>query len=270
MTWSQAYGELINRNIGLIDEAQQEVLKNSTIALFGLGGLGGVIAEIFARSGVGALKIVDYDKFEPTNLNRQIFAFRDTLGRYKTDVSEEFLKKINPEIKIEKFNEVNAQNVDQILKKSKVVVLAIDSAKPCIIISRAARKSGIPLVEAWAIPFANVRVITKDTPSLEEAYGLPTAGKDIDAITDEEFKNLKLHMLASLRKIKGVEEFYPPMAVERIMKGQIPSFAPLVWLTAVFMSLEAIKIILNLGKIARAPRFSLYDPFNQNIPLQEL
>lgn len=265
---SENYRKLIDRNIGLISEDQQDQLKNSSVAVFGLGGLGGVIGEILCRSGIGSLKIVDNDKFDPTNLNRQIFCFRDTLHKPKTNVTEKFLKRINPGIKIEKFAGIAQSNIRLILKNAAVAVLAIDSAKPCLMISRTARELGIPLVEGWALPFGNVRVITKDTPSLEELYGLPTQGRNIDAMSEEEFTRLKIFMLRSLKKIEGIEEFYPPSAIERIQKGQIPSFAPLVWLSAVLMSLEAVKVILNWGKISTAPRFSLYNPFDNTVPKQ--
>ncbi len=267
--WSKEYADLTRRNIGILTEKQQQLLKDSCIVVFGLGGLGGVIAEIFVRSGVGCLVIVDSDKFEPTNSNRQIFSFRDTAGRLKTDVTDEFLKRINPEIKIRKFTEVTPQNINQILEGADIAVLAIDSVKPCVIISRSARDRGILLVEGWAIPFGNVRVFTKDSPTLEEVYGLPTMGKEISAISDEEFKTLKIYALSTLKKIEGVEAFYPPLAVERIMQGLIPSFAPLVWLTAALMSLEALKIILNWGKLSFSPDFALYNPFNNSIPKQE-
>jgi len=260
------YQELVNRNLGLLTESQQETLRKAVAAVFGLGGLGGVIAEILTRSGIGGFKIVDRDKFEPTNLNRQIFSFRDTLGRLKTDVSEEFLKKINPGIRIEKFTEVSNANIDKILQGVNIALLAIDSAEPCIIISRACRKLGIPLVEGWAIPFGNVRVFTKDTPSLEEVYHLPTLSKDINSFSQEDIQKLKLHMLETLKRIDGIKGFYPPLAIERILKGEITSFAPLVWLTAVLMSLEAIKILLNWGKVSLSPNFSLYNPFSQQIP----
>lgn len=268
--WSETYGQMINRNIGLITEAQQETFRNSVIALFGLGGLGGVIGEIFTRSGIGTLKIVDHDKFEPTNFNRQIFSFQDTVGRWKTDVTEEFLKRINPEITIEKYQEVSQDNIDTILKNSQVVVLAIDSAKPCVIISRAARKAGIPLVEGWAIPYGNTRVFTKESPALEQVYNLPTLGKDIDAITEDEFNAFKISMLMTLKKIEGIENFYPPSAMKRIQEGQIPSFAPIVWLTAVLMSLETFKVLLDWGPLPLAPKFSLYNPFDNSIPGQEV
>ncbi len=268
--WSKEYSELINRNIGFLNEGQQEILRKSTVAIFGLGGLGGVASELLTRCGIGSLKIVDNDEFEATNLNRQIFCFRDSLGRLKTDVTEEILKKINPEIKIEKFLEPDIQNINQILENTNAVVLAIDSLKPCIIISRAVRKLGISLVEGWAIPFGNARVFAKDTPTLEEAYKLPTLGREIDSIPAEEFKNLSFHMLQSLKKIQGIEEFYSPEAIARIMKSEIPSFAPLVWLTGVLMSLEVIKVILNWGKLSLSPNFGLYNPFNNTIPKQDI
>lgn len=264
--WTNEYKELVNRNIGLLTEAQQETLHTSCFAVFGLGGLGGVVAEILARSGIGWLKIIDFDKFEPTNLNRQIFAFRNSLGRFKTDVTEEYLKQINPDIKIEKYLDIAPDNIDIMLKDAKIAVLAIDTVKPCVILSRAAKQHDIPLVEGWAIPFGNVRVFTKDTPGLEEVYGLPTAGRELSMIAEDEFKGLKLYVLSTLKKIDGVEAYYPQPAIDRIMKGEITSFAPIVWLTAVLMSLEAIKVVLKLGKIAYSPNFALYNPFKQEIP----
>jgi molybdopterin/thiamine biosynthesis adenylyltransferase len=266
----QTYSDRTNRNIGILTENQQDILKNASIALFGLGGLGGVIAEVFARSGIGSLKIVDNDKFEPTNLNRQIFAFQETLGRWKTDVTEEFLKKINPEIKIEKFNKVDTDNIDQILKNASIAVLAIDSVKPCVVISRAAKAVGIPLVEGWAIPFGNSRVFTKDSPTLEEVYNMPTRGRAVSDIPEEEFNKLRIYMVTKLKKIEGVEDFYSPQAIKRIKKGQIPSFAPIVWLTAVLMAFNTIKILLKWGKSPLAPDFFLYNPFDNSIPKQEV
>ncbi len=263
------YAQLTDRNAGLVTEVEQKTLKETTVAVFGLGGLGGVIAEVLTRAGVGSLKIIDNDKFEPTNLNRQIFCFRDTVGKLKTEIAEAFLKKIDSQLKLQAFTQVTEENIDKILKDAAVAVLAIDSAKPCLIISRAARRLGIPLVEGWAIPYGNVRVITRDTPSLEEVYGFPTIGKEVKDITDEEYLQLKITMLARMKKIEGVETFYPPAAVEKIRAGRIPSFAPIVWLTAVLMSLETIKITLKWGTLALAPHFALFNPFNGTIPEQE-
>jgi molybdopterin/thiamine biosynthesis adenylyltransferase len=263
------YTQLTDRNIGLLTDAQQQALKDSSVAVFGVGGLGGVIAEILARAGVGTLKIADNDRFDPTNLNRQIFAFRDTIGRSKVAVTEKFLKKINPGLKVEIYNIIAEENIDRILSRVSVALLAVDTTRPCLIISRACRRLGIPLVEGWAIPFGNVRVFTKNTPSLEETYGFPTAGKAIKDIREEDMEKMRLEMLETLTRFEGLKDFYPPLAIERIKAGRIPSFAPLVWLTAVLMSLEAVKALLGWGTLAAAPRFALYDPFKGVLPSQE-
>ena len=164
------YKKLVDRNIGLLSWDQQKGLKETCVSVFGLGGLGGVIAQILIRCGIGKMKIVDNDHFEPTNLNRQIFSYTSTLNQLKVDVTERFLKEINPDLIIEKFTVVNEETVNLMLEGSKVALLAIDKTKPCILISRACREKGIPLIEGWAIPFGNVRVYTKDTITLEEVY----------------------------------------------------------------------------------------------------
>ena len=74
-----------------------EKLKNSRVAVFGVGGVGGYVVEALARSGIGALDIIDNDVVAPSNLNRQIIATHKTIGRYKTDVAAERIADINPD-----------------------------------------------------------------------------------------------------------------------------------------------------------------------------
>lgn len=256
------YQSLTNRNFGLLTEDQQNKLKNTTVAVCGLGGLGGVIAEILARSGIESLKILDHDTFDISNLNRQIFCFTDTIGQYKTEVTESFLKKINPDIRIEKLRKLTEDNVNSFLQGADVVALALDSLTPILILSRAAYRLKIPLVEGWAVAFGNARVFTEQTPTLEEAYGLPTIGREIGSISENEARQLMMHQILSLQKIPGLAQFYPAAAQERLVeKGEGTTFAPMVWLTCVMMSLEIIKVLLGWGKPALAPQFAVYDPF---------
>ena len=260
--WSEFYKGLTNRNIGLLSEEQQEKLKNTTITVCGLGGLGGVIVEILARTGIESFKILDNDTFDTSNLNRQIFCFSDTLGQYKTDVTEQFLKNINPDIKIEKYLELTEENVNTFLKDTDVVVLSLDSLVPILIVSRAARRLKIPLVEGWAIAYGNVRVFNEQTPTLEEAYEFPTIDREISSISEDEAKYLIMQSLMSLQKIPGVAQFYPETAAARLQeKGEGTTLAPIVWLTCVMMSLEVMKIVLGWGQLALAPKFAVYDGF---------
>ena len=81
----------------LLGKEAMEKLKNSRVAVFGVGGVGGYVCEALVRSGVGAFDLIDDDKVCLTNLNRQIIATRKTIGKYKTDVMKERILDINPD-----------------------------------------------------------------------------------------------------------------------------------------------------------------------------
>ena len=76
-------------------------LRQSRVAIFGLGGVGGYAAEALARSGIGALDLVDHDTISTTNLNRQILATQQTVGRYKAQVAAERVRDIDPTIAVQ-------------------------------------------------------------------------------------------------------------------------------------------------------------------------
>lgn len=80
----------------LIGDAAQKRLAGARVAVFGIGGVGGYVCEALARSGVGAFDLIDSDKVSLTNLNRQIIATHETVGRYKTEVMRERILSINP------------------------------------------------------------------------------------------------------------------------------------------------------------------------------
>ncbi|MCD7777047.1 MAG: ThiF family adenylyltransferase, partial [Clostridiales bacterium] len=81
-----------------------ERLKNSYVAVFGIGGVGGYAAETLARSGIGRFDLIDNDRIDITNINRQIIADSETTGRLKTEVMAERIKKINPDAEVNVYN----------------------------------------------------------------------------------------------------------------------------------------------------------------------
>lgn len=93
--------ELFSRNILYWGKDAQKKLCNSRVAVFGLGGVGGYCAEMLARSGVGSLILVDFDKVSVSNINRQIIATHSTIGKPKTELFYSRLKDINPNVEIE-------------------------------------------------------------------------------------------------------------------------------------------------------------------------
>ena len=127
-----------------------ERLANARVAVFGIGGVGGYTVEALARSGVGALDIIDDDKVCLTNINRQIYATRKTIGKYKVDVAAERIAEINPDCKVtayktfflpETSNEFDFSQYDY-------VVDAIDTVTGKISIVEKAKSSGVPVISA--------------------------------------------------------------------------------------------------------------------------
>ncbi|MBQ8947011.1 MAG: tRNA threonylcarbamoyladenosine dehydratase [Lachnospiraceae bacterium] len=92
--------EELSRTEALYGEAAMEKLKNSRVAVFGVGGVGGYTVEALARSGIGALDLIDKDVVSLSNINRQILALHSTVDRYKVDVAEERIRDINPDCRV--------------------------------------------------------------------------------------------------------------------------------------------------------------------------
>ena len=85
------------------EEAMNKIFK-SRVAVFGIGGVGGYVTEALARTGIGHLDLIDSDKVDITNLNRQIIALHSTVGRCKTDVAKERISDINPDCDVRTYN----------------------------------------------------------------------------------------------------------------------------------------------------------------------
>ena len=127
-----------------------EKLSNSRIAVFGIGGVGSYTAEALVRSGVGAIDIFDDDKVCITNINRQLFATRKTVDKYKVDVAEERLLEINPNVKITKHNIFfTNENADEInFSKFDYIVDAIDTVTGKIALAMKAQENNVPIISA--------------------------------------------------------------------------------------------------------------------------
>ena len=142
--------ERFSRTERLLGRDNIEKLSNARVALFGVGGVGGYVAEALARSGVGSFVLVDDDSVALSNLNRQIIALESTLGRDKVEVMKERILGINPYAVVEAkkcfFLPENAADFD--FSSCTYVVDAVDTvtAKLCII--EEAKKAGVPVISS--------------------------------------------------------------------------------------------------------------------------
>lgn len=125
-------------------------LKNARVAVFGVGGVGGYTVEALARSGVGALDLIDDDKVCLTNINRQILATRRTIGKYKVDVAKERILEINPDAAVNTYKMFYLpETKDQFhFEDYDYVVDAIDTVTGKIQLVMQAREAGTPIISS--------------------------------------------------------------------------------------------------------------------------
>lgn len=134
----------------LIGTEAVDRLQKMRIAVFGVGGVGGYCIEALARAGVGALDIVDYDRVDVTNINRQIIATTETVGALKVDVMKDRLASIVPETEVRTYplmyNEATADEIS--FGDYDYVVDAVDQVTAKLLIIEKAQAAGVPVLSA--------------------------------------------------------------------------------------------------------------------------
>lgn len=125
-------------------------LEKSFVVVAGAGAVGGYVLEALVRAGVGHIRIVDYDKVEETNLNRQILATRETLGRAKVDLAKERAVSINPDVKIDTLKVlISPENMNDVLGGNPDLLIdAIDTVSAKITLLKTAVMNNIPVLSS--------------------------------------------------------------------------------------------------------------------------
>jgi tRNA A37 threonylcarbamoyladenosine dehydratase len=143
--------EQFSRTILLLGNEKFEKIINSHVLVVGLGGVGGYAVEQLCRAGIGEITIIDADIVNESNINRQIIALKSTAGKLKTEIFEQRLKDINPEVKINSISEFFTPKHFETFfnnKKFDYVVDAIDTLAPKISLIKACLANKIPLVSS--------------------------------------------------------------------------------------------------------------------------
>lgn len=142
--------DIFSRSEALLGKAALEKLKNAHVAVFGLGGVGGYAVEALARSGVGALTLIDDDIISPSNINRQLIALHSTLGQKKTTAWAARVRDINPALNVYTrevfFLPENADDFD--FSAYDYVIDAIDTVSGKIALIERAKAFGVPVISA--------------------------------------------------------------------------------------------------------------------------
>src|SRR6266545_4461773 len=168
--FSQA--EAFERNAGLISLEEQQILASSLVVIAGCGGVGGLHAHTFARLGIGRFRIADSDNFSPANINRQIGATINTIGKNKAEVTAEMIRSINPDASVEIFEtNITHENAPRFVNGANVVIDGVDffalAARRQLF--AAAWQAGIPALTAAPLGFsATLHVFAKEGMSFDE------------------------------------------------------------------------------------------------------
>lgn len=161
------FPECFERNFPSLSGPEQLRLFDSSVLVVGLGGLGGMLAVLLARVGVGRLLLADGDVFLPANLNRQVLATEQTLGRNKAQVAAEHIQQINPALQVEAIPDYLApDNLPTYLSQVQVVTDGLDNLKSRRHLFQAAQATGVPLVHGAVLGrYGQVATILPDDPA---------------------------------------------------------------------------------------------------------
>lgn len=142
--------ERFSRTELLLGAENMERLRQARVAVFGIGGVGGYVVEALARSGVGALDLIDNDTVSLSNVNRQIIATEKTIGQYKVEVAKDRILDINPDIRVRTYRTFYMPDTKEQFdfKEYDYVVDAIDTVTGKVSLIMQAKEAGVPVISS--------------------------------------------------------------------------------------------------------------------------
>lgn len=173
----------LNRLRMLIGDDKINKLHNATVMVVGCGAVGSFAIEALARSGIGNMILVDFDRVEPSNINRQIFALHSTIDKPKTLVARERVADINPDININIFNIFWDEKTDLAVHPD-FVIDAIDSVQSKIALYRWCNKNNIPFISSMGAARKTDPTKIK-IDKISKTFACPLAAKIRKIVRDE-------------------------------------------------------------------------------------
>lgn len=256
MTSTFDYTDAFSRNIGLINPSEQKVLRNTRIALAGLGGVGGSHAITLARTGIGSFTISDPDYFEWPNNNRQAGCTASTIGKSKSLVIGNMIREINPLANIISYDKVSQETIDNFLSDVDIVVDGLDffAIEARMLLYPEARKRKIPVIVAGPIGTSVIwQVYLPDGMPWEDFFAMDLAKDDLDRWILFALGNAPAMLHLKSMDLRSV----------RLSERRGPSLALAVQMCAGVAAAEVLKIRLGRGSIYGSPFHQQFDTYTQ-------
>lgn len=223
----------------LLGKENLEKLKNSHVIVFGVGGVGGYVVEGLVRSGIGSLTIVDFDKIDITNLNRQIIATQDSIGEVKVEAFKKKVLSINPDIKLYAYEEKFFKDKKDMFFKDKkydYIVDAIDIVTAKLDLIEIAKETNTPIISSMGTG-------NKLNPMMFEVTDISkTSVCPLAKVIRQEIKKRRL---GKLKVIYSKEEPKKPEADGREKSKNIGSVAFVPSVAGLIIASEVVKDICS-------------------------
>ncbi|CAK7261512.1 MULTISPECIES: ThiF family adenylyltransferase [unclassified Shinella] len=244
---SFSYETFTTRNIGFVSAAEQRRLQGATVFICGTGGMGGAAIQALARAGIGRLVLADIDRFEVSNLNRQVFCFTDTVGQPKAEATRDLCLKINPALAITVFGPDWTEHAEEIVSGADVVINGTDDLGASLLLYRTARRHEKTVIDAYAAPLPSVYVTRPADPMPEERLGYPTTGTAWNALTPDQRAQAFLREAEHVMVHSSSRHHVDLKLAGEVVAGTRSrmSFAPMVISTGMLMAYEAINAVLG-------------------------
>jgi hypothetical protein len=249
---SDFYAEFTTRNIGFITASEQQRLRDARVLVIGTGGMGGAAIQALARAGIGGFAIADIDRFEVSNLNRQVFADLDSVNCDKAQTTASRLKRINPHVQLEVFGHEWPGKLDDLLKRYPVVINGMDDIAAGINLYRRARLHGASVIDAYTSSLPSVVVVNPGDPLPEERLDYPSYGKDVASLDADLVRACFVREMEYVLVHSSTANHIDLDVAAELISGKRKrmSFAPMVITTGNLMAFEVIKRILGRGPTA--------------------
>lgn len=249
------FNTAFQRNIGWFTNEEQALLKNKRIAIAGLGGVGGVYMLTLSRLGIGNFNIADLDRFELSNFNRQAGATLSSINQPKVDVLKKMGWDINPELNIKSFSQgINHENIDDFLDGVDLYVDGMDFFeldKRALIFDRC-NELGIPAVISAPVGMgASYQVFMPGGMTFNDFF----------CFDNLDYHDKLINFIIGLNPTLSNTRYLVKRDAVDLVNQHVPSTIIGCQLCSGVTGAQAIKILLNRGKIYPAPYYHLFEPY---------
>jgi len=248
------YEQLFERNYGIFSAQEQARIRAAKVVIVGVGGIGGTVATILARSGVEHFVLYEHDIYTPTNMNRQIACFNDTLGMSKAEVIQDTILRINPEAQIEVHTRAIVEaEMDEVIQQGDVFMPAADDWPLSMNLLGRAKELGKPAIMAYPVgALGRVSTFMPESPYASECLvipkGLPYAQLKEFMCDPDNRRTLQYYCTEG----GWTDEWFEGFCEGTKPHAQICS---IVWITSALAAQEIIKLVSGRFKPVIAPHY---------------